>query len=524
MQYGSENTMTITLATTWYPRGELPRFKRLLPMLEENYADIVISFIPSEDQDALDQFTSGKFSLHSTLSFFVNNDQRRGRYAALQKALETSSEYVHYVDMDRLLRWVETRPEEWKQTLNQVEKAECLIMGRTEAANRTHPQALVVTEQISNEVVSHVLEREIDVSAGSKSFSRAATQYLVDHCQADNAVGSDAEWPILLKKAGFKLDYIEVDGLDWESADRFQLQAANEQVQQQAAKEYDTKPEHWSHRVKIAQEIIHTALEVAQKKLPYKPGENVPKVDFDFEAVFDVDDYLYFYSESLTDERTEAEVGVLVRLLELDAPMKILDLACGFGRHTNRLAALGHSMTGIDLTPGFLEIARKDAFERKADVTYQQGDMRNISFEDEFDRLMLLFTAFGYFSDEVNLQVLVNMRRALKPGGLLIFDSPNRDALLKDMKPYFVVEKEGNLMIDRLSFEGLTGRYYNQRIVIRDGVRKDKPFFVRLYNPSEMKLLLAQAGLELYHLYAGWEAKEFTSDTYRMVVIARKPL
>ena len=515
--------MTITLATTWYPRGELPRFTRLLPVLEENYAGIVVSLIPNEDKDALDQFTSGKFSAHSKLSFFVNNDQRRGRYTALQKALETSAEYVHYADMDRLLRWVETRPEEWKHTLNKIEKAECLIMGRTEAANRTHPQALVVTEQISNELVSHILEREMDVSAGSKSFSRAATQYLVDHCQEDNAVGSDAEWPILLTKAGFKLDYIEVDGLDWESADRFQLQAADEQVQHQAAKEYDMKPEHWLHRVKIAQEIIHTALEVAQRKLPLKPGENVPKVDFDVEAVFDVDDYLYFYSESLTDERTDVEVSALVRLLELDTPMKILDLACGFGRHTNRLAALGHCMTGVDLTPGFLEIARQDAIQRKVDVQYLSGDMRYITFEKEFDRVMLIFTAFGYFTDEENLQVLANTSKSLRTGGLLIFDTLNRDALLKEMRPFFVVEKEGNMMIDRLSFDSIQGRFYNKRVVFRDGVRKDKPFFVRLYNPNEIKTLINQAGMELYHIYGGWDAKEFSSDSYRMIVIARKP-
>ena len=49
---------------------------------------------------------------------------------------------------------------------------------------------------------------------------------------------------------------------------------------------------------------------------------------------------MYFYGDMLTDERTEAEVGALVRMLELDTPKKILDLACGYGRHTNRLAAL----------------------------------------------------------------------------------------------------------------------------------------------------------------------------------------
>jgi len=55
---------------------------------------------------------------------------------------------------------------------------------------------------------------------------------------------------------------------------------------------------------------------------------------------------------------------------------------------------------------------------------------------------------------------------------------------MKNTSPAHVTEKSGELMIDRLSFDTLTGRLYNHRIVIRNGVRKDKPFFVRLYNPQ----------------------------------------
>jgi SAM-dependent methyltransferase len=515
--------MSIVLATTWYPRGELPRFAQLLPRLLEGYCSIVISYIPGIDTDVQEEFVSGKFASNHGVIFFENEDQKMGRYLAVKKALEAGADYIHYVDMDRLLRWVETRPDEWMQMLKQIEKFDCIIFGRTEEATHTHPQALIMTEKASNQVVSFFLEREMDVSAGSKSFSRAAAQYIIDHDGGGNSIGTDAEWPIRLKQAGFGLEYIQVNGLDWESADRFQPQAANAEQQKQAAAEYDADPEHWVKRVEIANQIIQTALEVGSKKHSVMKESNSQQTEFDVEAVFDVDDYLYFYGESLTDERTEAEVSALVRLLELDTPRKILDLACGFGRHANRLAAMGHTVTGIDLTPGFLEIARQEAMKRKVDVQYRLGDMRNINFDHEFDLVMLLFTSFGYFSDEVNQRILINARKALKPGGLLIFDSLNRDTLLKEMRPYFVVEKEGNMMIDRLSFDSLLGRFYNKRVVFKDGVRKDKPFFVRLYNPNEIKTLLDQAGLELHHIYAGWDGKEFSSDAHRMVVVARKP-
>jgi SAM-dependent methyltransferase len=248
-----------------------------------------------------------------------------------------------------------------------------------------------------------------------------------------------------------------------------------------------------------------------------------PNLKFDVETVFEVDDYLYFYSDSLTDERSDTEVASLVRLLELDAPLKILDLACGFGRHANRLAALGHSVTGIDYTAGFLEIAQAQAKKQGVRVNYHQADMRQINFVEEFDRVVMLFTTFGYFGDDENVQVMENVARALRPGGLLGFDIPNRDVTLKVLPPAVVIEKNGDLMINRNSFDMLTGRWHNQRIVIRNGIRKDKPFSIRLYNPTEIRTLLNKVGLECYKMYGDWSAQPLSADSRGMVVIAKKP-
>ncbi len=250
--------------------------------------------------------------------------------------------------------------------------------------------------------------------------------------------------------------------------------------------------------------------------------EPLPPDAFDFEAVFDVDDYLYFYREMLTDERTDAEVAAIVNLLDLRSPLKILDLACGFGRHANRLAALGHQVSGVDLFPGFLEIARQDAERKGVTVAYQQKDMRQISDEDTYDLVLLLFTAFGYFDEEDNLLVLRKICKALKPGGRFLMDAPNRDAAIKGNQPYFVTEKEGNLMIDRVTFDTLSGRTQNRRIVIRDGVRRDKPFSIRLYNPNEMTALLRQAGLQLEQFYGDWDGQPLQGEGRRMIILARK--
>jgi SAM-dependent methyltransferase len=515
--------MSVCLATSWYPRGELPRFTRLLPLIEAQYISIVISFIPSDDENVIRQFVSGIFTQNTNITFCVNNEEQNGRYIAVKKALDIHADYIHYVDMDRLLHWVETRPGEWKRMVREIEKHDCIIFGRTPTAYCTHPQALITTERMSNTVVSLILNTDLDVSAGSKSFSRSAAQYIVDHCQSGNAIGTDAEWPIRLKQAGFELEFIQVEGLDWESADQFKQQAASTHEQAQAAIKYDADPMHWEQRIEIANTIIQSAIKISQQNQPMATEKTTGSLDFNFAAVFEVDDYLYFYQDELTDERSESEVNALVRLLAFDKPRKILDLACGFGRHTNRLSKLGHEMTGVDISPGFLDIARRDAIKKGVNVHYQNDDMRTITFTNEFDAVLLLFTAFGYFSEKENLQVLVNVRNALVPGGMLIFDVPNRDTFLKRMLPFFVIEKEGNLMIDRISFDSLKGRLYNKRIVYRDGIRKDKPFSHQIYNPNEIQTLILQAGLKVEHIYGGWDAQELTSESNRLVVIAKKP-
>jgi SAM-dependent methyltransferase len=244
---------------------------------------------------------------------------------------------------------------------------------------------------------------------------------------------------------------------------------------------------------------------------------------FDLNTVFDVDDYLYVYGDDLTDDRSEAEVASLVRLLELDSPLHILDLACGFGRHANRLAALGHTVTGIDWMSGFLDIARERAQVMGVQVNYQQGDMRHLKFEAEFDRVLLMFTSFGYFTDDENAQVIHNIARALKPGGLLGLDIPNRDTTAGEPPMDAVIDKPDGMIINRLSFDVCTGRFHNRRVVIRDGVRKDKPFSIRLYNVQEIRALIEDAGLDVVKLVGGDE-QPLSSQSRRLIVIARKPI
>lgn len=316
------------------------------------------------------------------------------------------------------------------------------------------------------------------------------------------------------------------DGLTWESADRYLDRAASTQEQIDASNEYDSNPANWAYRVSVADEIVQTAIESTSRSLNGKTAikmiQELEDNKFDFDSVFEADDYLYFYRESLTEERSQAEVDGLVELIGLEGSMKILDLACGFGRHANRLAALGHEVTGIDLFSEFLDIAHAEAEEKNLVVSYLQGDMRELNYQSEFDRILLLFTAFGYFDDETNLLVLKNIHRALKQGGLFVFDLPNRDTFLKHMQPCITTEIGEDLMLDRISFNPLVGRSNNRRVVILNGVRKEKPYSLRLYNANEIAELLIAADFKNLRFYGTWNGEPVVIDSRKLIIVAEK--
>jgi hypothetical protein len=281
--------MSVYLAATWNPRGELGRFQRLLPFLDELYPGMVVTLPPAADPQALramqelgfvlEEAAEGATELSASSLEGRAPAQRRavkspewswGRYLALQKGLHGREEYIQYADMDRLIRWAETRPEELRRAVRAIEGRDCLIFGRTEAAYRTHPLSLVQTEAISNRVLSLLLGRRMDISAGSKGFSRRAAEFIIANSEPRRALGTDAEWPVLLYRGGYPIHYLEMDGLDWESADRYQEKAAGMDDQRLAAEAVDQDPRSWARRVEIAMEIVESGLDSFERELTLK--------------------------------------------------------------------------------------------------------------------------------------------------------------------------------------------------------------------------------------------------------------
>jgi hypothetical protein len=254
--------MSITLTCTWNPRGETSRLIGIYPQLAETYDEISIILPPDADFVQTDPLES-----LDNVTLIISPDWSWGRYLALKKALDTDATHLHYADLDRLVRWIETQPAEWRHTVGLIQDYDCVVIGRTEKAWDTHPQAIRRTEKISNQVFSHLLEKPLDMSAGSKGFSCATAAFIMANSQPSRALGTDAEWIVLVHRGGYHIESILVDGLDWESADRYQDQAASTETQRYTAQAYDAQTENWDMRVQVALEIVESGLDALKREL-----------------------------------------------------------------------------------------------------------------------------------------------------------------------------------------------------------------------------------------------------------------
>ena len=252
-----------------------------------------------------------------------------------------------------------------------------------------------------------------------------------------------------------------------------------------------------------------------------------------YETLFERDWYDYFAKggPGSPDEdgsyarRTDGEVDFIERALGLTEPCDLLDLCCGPGRHSVRLAKRGHRVTGVDISAYNLERAAERATEFGVGVTWREADMRETGLaESSQDAVINMFTAFGFFDDAENQRVLEEVARVLRPGGRFFIDLVNRDSLMRRHQPRMWSDRHnGAVLLQEHAFDSATGCQTTHWTVVKaDGERISQSFTVRMYTLQELELRMAQAGLVVEEAWGGLDGAELTMDSHRIVVRARK--
>lgn len=116
--------------------------------------------------------------------------------------------------------------------------------------------------------------------------------------------------------------------------------------------------------------------------------------------------------------------------------LSILDLGCGPGLYTSKLATLGHNVTGVDFSASSIQYAKREADVNNLKINYMNEDYLTLNLEENsVDLVILIYTDFGVLLPEDRNLLLNNIRSVLKPGGTFMFDVLNDKEIESKVSP-----------------------------------------------------------------------------------------
>ena len=224
----------------------------------------------------------------------------------------------------------------------------------------------------------------------------------------------------------------------------------------------------------------------------------------------------------LTEDRVQ--VARLIDLLALPAGARILDLACGQGRHAHLLAEAGFDVDGYDLSKDLLAIAKKRGTSRT--LRYKRGDMRRlpVTWRKRFDAVVNLFTSFGFFADaRDDAKVIRECARVLKPGGVMVWQGGSRDGVMAKFLPSDWWEtKDGTIIAQDREFDPLSG-FLTIKSKWQGRKRTEhREHRIRLYTATRMAELMLEAGLVVEQSWESFSDEPLTRTSSEMLLVARK--
>jgi len=226
-----------------------------------------------------------------------------------------------------------------------------------------------------------------------------------------------------------------------------------------------------------------------------------------FESWFDTPYYHLLYNNR---DYTEAEnfITKLTEVLELPKSSKIIDLACGKGRHSVFLNTLGYHVLGLDLSNQSIEYDKQ--FENET-LVFKVHDMRNPIESEPVDAVFNLFTSFGYFDHEKDdKNVFESVYEVLKTDGYFVLDYLNEKYVRKTIVPESTICREG---IDFNISKKIEGRHIIKDIRF-EAEGKPYHFFekVKLHTLETIQNYAKECGFERIKIWGDYQLNDFKKE------------
>ncbi len=237
-----------------------------------------------------------------------------------------------------------------------------------------------------------------------------------------------------------------------------------------------------------------------------------------FEEWFDSKYYHILY-KNRNDDEAKNFIDYLLTEIDLEKGSKVLDLACGKGRHSQYFSSLGYQVKGVDLSKNSIDEAKKLKGEN---LSFEVRDMRASFDKNEYDLVANLFTSFGYFDSlPENLTVLRNIENMMTENGYFVIDFMNVDKVIRTLKV------DGDINIDGVNFK-ITRKIDKGNIVKDIHINDDgKEFYfqekVQALTIDNFKELINKTDLVIENFYGDYKLSNFDADVSdRLIIVGSK--
>ncbi|GAA4018762.1 class I SAM-dependent methyltransferase [Hymenobacter fastidiosus] len=238
-----------------------------------------------------------------------------------------------------------------------------------------------------------------------------------------------------------------------------------------------------------------------------------------FSTWFDSPYYHLLYRDR-NHQEAQGFIDALLEHLRPKPAARLLDLACGKGRHAIYLSEKGYAVTGVDLSPESIAYARQ--FEQPQ-LHFEVHDMRDGLPWGPFDLIFNLFTSFGYFAEETeNVVALRSAAAALRPGGKMVIDFMNTERTVSGL----VLHEEK--VVDGIQFDlrrHLDKDFIVKEIRFTDGAGQEHHFEerVRALRREQFEEYFQMAGLRLAEILGDYHLSPYDELTSpRMIFVLKK--
>ncbi len=227
---------------------------------------------------------------------------------------------------------------------------------------------------------------------------------------------------------------------------------------------------------------------------------------------------LYFDRD---EKEAEAFITKLITHLHAKPGSRMLDVACGKGRHSKTLAAMGFLVTGIDISPDSIAFAKQ--FENET-LDFFIHDMRLPFWGNYFDYAFNFFTSFGYFKTRrEHDDAIRTIAKSLKPGGILVMDYLN-----VHYSEDHLTHNEA-IKIDQTNYEihrWDDDNHFYKKIIVTDPSLPESPAYtekVAKFSLGDFTDMLSYQGLQVKEVFGDYQFAGYDiRKTPRMIIIALK--